>query len=263
VTGQAKRKKRAFDDLLRKYPWCIYCGGVVAADSIEHNPAKVIFIGKQRPKGLEFPCCRPCNEGTSRADLMAGLISRAGYEPKNDAEKSEIMKLWRAASNNFPGLLQEMKMGRAAEKLLLKSIPGISASAGALRTGPIVSKNMCTFGAKLGFALHYEAFGTAVPLSGGVQPMWFSNVQAAKGELPSDLINLLPPAKTLRQGTKHVSDQFEYSWIPTEEKRHTFFYAVFRSSFAVGAVSALDRSEFLMKNADKFPVFAPGDFAKM
>jgi hypothetical protein len=83
---------------------------------------------------------------------------------------------------------------------------------------------------------------------------------AFRGELPMQIINLLPPAQTLRQGRKEVSDQFTYSFRSTEEERHSVFYAVFRQSFAVAAVTALDRSEFLMKNADKYPVTVPGDF---
>jgi len=261
--SEARQRKRAFDDLLKKYPWCIYCGGVVQADTVEHNPARIIFLGKQRPKGLEFPSCEACNRGTSHADLVAGLMSRVYPDAPTDAARDELKKILNAVANNIPGLLLEMEVSRNQEKILLRTVPGAPPGAALLRVnGPLVSRHMTMFGAKLGFALHYEAYGSAVPIAGGVQPLWFSNVQAARGELPMELINLLPGPRTLRQGTKHVGDQFQYSWQVTEEGRHGFFYAVFRSSFAIGAVSALDRSEFLMKNADKFPVVAPGDFKK-
>ena len=93
--------------------------------------------------------------------------------------------------------------------------------------------------------------------------MYFTNVNAAKGELPMDLINAMPAARTLQQGRKEVSSQFAYSFILTEERRHSVFYALFRQSFAVAAVTALDRTEFLMKHADKYPVVVPGDFRKV
>jgi hypothetical protein len=128
--------------------------------------------------------------------------------------------------------------------------------------GPILTKYMMTFGAKLGLAFHFEAHGAFVPQDGGVQPRYFTNVNAARGELPMQIIDLLPPAQTLRQGRKDVRDQFSYSFLLTEEKRHSVFYAVFRQSFAVAAVTALNRSEFLMKNADKCPVTVPGDFRR-
>jgi len=79
--------------------------------------------------------------------------------------------------------------------------------------GPILTKYMRTFGAKLGLAFHFEALGAFVPEKGGVQPMYFTNVNAARGELPMQIINLLPPAQTLRQGRKDVRDQFSYSFL--------------------------------------------------
>ena len=112
------------------------------------------------------------------------------------------------------------------------------------------------------FVFHFAAHGSFVPQEGGVHPMYFTNVNAARGELPMDIINRLPSAQTLRQGRKDVSDQFSYSFLLTEERRHSVFCAVFRQSFAVAAVTALDRSEFLMKNADKYPVTIPGDFRR-
>jgi len=185
--------------------------------------------------------------------------------PNSDSEsgRNELRSLLSAVSNNVPGLLEEMQIGRAGQKLARHSIPNMPAGAAVLRTnGPIVTKHMRTFAAKLGYALHFEAHHAAVPKEGGVQPMYFTNVNAARGELPMEIINLLPFPSTLQQGVKHVREQFTYAFLLTEERRHSVFYAVFRSSFAVAAVTALDRSEFLTKNEDKFPVVIPGDFRK-
>lgn len=126
--------------------------------------------------------------------------------------------------------------------------------------GPLVTKHMRQFVAKLGMALHYDLHGERVPNEGGVQPIWFSNLQAASGALPSELIGLLPAPKTLKQGRKEVSEQFTYSSVTTEEKQHSFCYAVFRASFAAGAATAMDRREFLEQNNDKYPIIKPGDF---
>src|SRR5262249_23592812 len=116
------------------------------------------------------------------------------------------------------------------------------------------------FGAKLGLALHYEALDSPVPTSGGVQAMFFTNVSALRGDCPKEIIGLLPTPRTLKQGRREVGDQFQYSWALTEEKRHSLFYATFRQSFAIAAVTALDRSEFLERNADKYPITIPGAF---
>ena len=226
-------------------------------------PPIAMFDGRQRPKGLEFPTCRECNNGTSRSDQVASLMGRVYPDAEKQQGRDEIKRLLSGVSNNVPGLLQEMQMGRAAQKFALRDIPSMPSGSGVLRAnGPILSNHMRVFGAKLGFAFHFEAHESPVPPEGGVQPMYFTNVNVARAELPMDLINLLPEPRTLRQGQREVSAQFQYSWRVTEEGRHSLFYAVFRSSFAVAAVTALDRAEFLQQNADKFPVTTPGDFRR-
>lgn len=261
--GEAKARRKAHSEMMGRHPGCIYCADENAATTVEHMPPIAMFDQRQRPKGLEFPTCKNCNQGTRLADLVASLMGR--MYPNSDSEfgRDELQKLLNAVSNNVPGLLEEMQVGRAGQKLARRSIPNMPVDASVLRAnGPIMTSHMRTFAGKLGFALHFEAHGASIPKEGGVQPMYFTNVNAARGELPMEIINLLPSSSTLQQGKKHVRDQFTYAYLLTEERRHSVFYAVFRSSFAVAAVTALDRSEFLMKNEEKFPIIIPGDFRK-
>ena len=113
--------------------------------------------------------------------------------------------------------------------------------------------------AKLGFALHYEINGEPIPRGGGVLVMWFSNVQALNGQIPQELFDLLPSTKTLQQGTKSVGEQFQYSHA-SGERGHMLYFASFNTSFAVAGVTASDRSIILNATADRFPIFAPGEF---
>jgi hypothetical protein len=222
-----------------------------------------MFRLRDRPKGLEFSACRECNNGTGDSDLVASLMGRIYPDAKLETARSEIKRLLTAVGNNVPGLLQEMQVGAGGQKLATRSIPNMPPNTAVLRAdGPILQHHMLTFGAKLGFALHFETLGTRVPDEGGVQAFYFTNVSAARGELPRGVIDILPEPLTLKQGTKHVSDQFSYSFKPTEEKRHSVFYAVFNDSFSIMAVSALDRTEFLDAHAGDHPVFAPGAFRR-
>jgi hypothetical protein len=79
--------------------------------------------------------------------------------------------------------------------------------------------------------LHFEAMKSAVPPNGGVQSRWFSNAQAAVGEIPPQLFQMRPSQRTLQQGSREVSDQFQD--------------AVFRQSFAIAAVTAIERTAFI------------------
>jgi hypothetical protein len=259
--GEAKQKKRAHAAILEQHSACIYCAGVSRATTVEHMPPIQMFRERQRPKGLEFPACVECNNGTSHSDLVASLMGRMYPDSDTETGREELRKLLGAVSNNVPGLLEEMQVGRGEQKIALRGIPNVPEGSAVLRAnGPIMTRHMITFGAKLGFALHFEALGSVVPQCGGVQAMYFTNVNAAKGEMPTSLIEMLPERRTLMQGKREVSKQFSYSWLFTVEKRHSVFYAVFNDAFAILAVTALDRSEFLARHLDKHPIVAPGDF---
>jgi hypothetical protein len=96
-------------------------------------------------------------------------------------------------------------------------------------------------------------------MTGGALVMWFSNLQAMRGQIPSSLFDMLPSPSTLQQGTKSVGDQFRYSYA-TGERNHMLYFATFNNGFAVGGVTALDRSLLLQSQKDRFPIFSPGDF---
>jgi hypothetical protein len=256
--GEAKRKLAA---MLADRPGCIYCAGENVATTIEHMPPISVFEGRQRPKGLEFPACQPCNHNTGHADLVAAMLARFWPDAESEIQQKEAKKIIAAISNNIPGLLQEMNVGRGGEKLMRKrhSIP---IEAHPMRVnGPIMTAHIETFAAKIGFALHYELRGAPVPAQGGVQPMWFTNVQALNGQIPSVLFEMLPSPSTLSQGKKSVGTQFKYSYASGEQD-HLLYFASFNESFAVAGVTALDRAVYLERHASRFPIFAPGHFRR-
>jgi hypothetical protein len=258
--GEAKIKRRAHAAMLERHPFCIYCGGKDEI-TVEHMPPIQMFRLRQRPNGLVFPACRECNNGTSHSDLVAALMGRMYPDAEAEGAKKEIKKLMEAVGNNVPGLLEEMMVDEADEMQLRLKVPHMPVGGRLLRAnGPIMTQHMLTFGAKLGFALHFEAHGTPVPVNGGVQPMYFTNVSAARGELPMGIIEMLPAPITLRQGVREVGRQFSYSWRVTEEERHSIFYAVFNDAFSIAAVTAFDRFEFLAKHAQEHPIWTPGSF---
>lgn len=211
-----------------------------------------MFRGKQRPHELVFPSCERCNSETRRSDLVASLVGRV-YPEGTDLDRTDLRKVLQAVANNIPGLLQEMMLSDA-EQAAAKMPLGWALRA----NGPILTSHILAFGAKLGLALHFELHKRAVPISGGVLPIWFSNVQAARGEIPGNLLAMLPAPRTMKQGKQHVGDQFQYSWTTTDDPDHTLVYAVFRQSFAIAATTAKDRTQFLDKYKDHHPIFTPG-----
>jgi hypothetical protein len=206
---------------------------------VDHIPAAVMFDGKQRPKGLEFPACNICNNGAKHADLVAAWVGRMFPDAKQEAHKEEVKKLLRSINSNIPGLLEEMKMGRGAEKLAMRGLP-TEIDGGLLHIGPLVHKYMQVFSLKLGLALHKEVSGNILPETGGIAVRWFSNYEKFTGDFPDELTNFLGPSKTLVAGKRHVSDQLQYAWEIAESKEFGIYFASFRMSFAVFAAVATD-----------------------
>jgi hypothetical protein len=207
-------------------------------------PPRMMFRRKHRPKGLEFGACKPCNNGSSRADLVAAMMGRIYPDAKSAAESEEFERIYKAVRNNVPGLLNEMHIPRGGQKLAIRKLPSDFAG-GVLRVGgPLVTAHMQAFALKLGLALHHQAVGRAVPTEGGVMARWFSNYEVETGDFPTSIFDHLTPLTTLKQGTFEVSDQFQYSSAVAEDRSFGMYYAVFPMAFAVVAFAAIDRAKF-------------------
>ena len=196
---------------------------------------------------------------TSTYYLVVYIICSVFPDDFTDIGRSDVQKILSAVSNNVPCLLEEMEIGRAGQKLARKNFSD-GHEANFLRVnGPIVTRHMREFGAKLGLALYFELFKKALPQSGGVSSIWYSNVQAARKEIPEELLELFPDRWTLAQGKKQVGNQFQYVLATTAEETTSVFYASFHESFAVASVATPNPS-WLKEYSQKFPVFHPGDF---
>jgi hypothetical protein len=77
--GEARLKKSATAKFISQYPQCALCGGDRASTTREHMPPKSLFDNSHRPDKLVMPACHPCNNGTSKADLTAAMVSRWNY----------------------------------------------------------------------------------------------------------------------------------------------------------------------------------------
>lgn len=255
--SESRTKKRAHAKVLQACPHCIYCGGEVSATTIDHVPPRVIFHGRRRPKGLEFASCQSCNEGTSKADMVAGLLSRVAPDATTEEQKSELWRMLRETENNVPGLRDELQLDSIELVAARKRVPLANAGGFLKTSGPLVSSHMQTFATKLGFALYFEATRKIVPLAGGVTARWFSNVERLDGTFPQTVFDYLLPPQTLRQGKINVADQFAYQWRVTEDEGTAMFLATFRQSFAVLAFAVTDRTRLDIDTKHPMRIVAP------
>lgn len=196
--------------MIAAQPFCIYCGGTTPASTIEHMPSRIIFDGKQRPKGLEFSACEPCNSSTRRAETVIAMLSRVYSSEDSFFDRREVRKISLSAFRNNPGLAKEMHMDQVAglqrlgpDALKLPSWHFVRLG------GPICQGALDSFGKKLALSLHYEATRLIVPTGGAVLLKHYSNVDAFTGELPDDLMAMFGRGKRCRWGSRKLATSFD------------------------------------------------------
>jgi hypothetical protein len=226
--------------LERSSGFCIYCGGISPATTVDHMPPIVLFRAKDRPKGLEFASCADCNRGAAHSDLVAALFGRA-YPNLSPDEADEMKAILKGVSNNIPGLLAEM-MPSVHERMQAARKIGISPSEHKFikMDGPIAMRHLRSFGARFGSAMHFHHTGFAIPAAGGVSVRIYSNINLIAGDVPDELFAILPQPETLRAGRKNVDAQFKYAARAADTKGMTISFASFRLSFGIMAAAVDD-----------------------
>lgn len=255
--GQASRKL----DALRGGP-CVFCGGAREATTIEHCPPRVMFRGKDRPKGFEFPACEVCNSSTSQSDQVAAAMGRLFALAKGDPNPEETWRLIQGVRNNVPGLLEEFEiLDLAARARLFRSMGVRAPHLAGVKIGPIARSHMVTFASKLALGVAYQAMGALAPPATLVETTIFSNAQLWSGRIPVEFYKHFSPPATLRQGRKNVADQFVVAWVLDPLNGAMIIYSEFHQ--AMGFASMLSTSGNTMigndeRAKDAFIAASPG-----
>lgn len=196
---------------------------------------------RHRPKGLEFPACGKCNAGGRLDELIAAMLSRVYPDAETEAEREEVSRLMAAVANNVPGLLEELAPFPRQVLEARQYGNAFTSTDGVLNCqGPLLNHAIHRFAAKIGFALHFHITGRCVPKDGGAATWWLTNYHFARGEMPEQLLNMMPGPSTLQQGSWNVGNQFCHSSLRTESGSMTAHFAAFRLSFAVCAFVSED-----------------------
>lgn len=254
--GEAKAKRTLTQRLIEAQVFCTYCGGETPGTTVDHMPPRTIFTNKDRPKGMEFLSCEACNGGGSLDELAVSVLSRAHSDDRSEAEREYLGKLTSALQTNLPDLLLEMRPTER-QKRRFREAYGEMDGGPINASGPLLTAVMHRFGAKLGLAMHRHVTGRIVPTTGVASVIWYTNNCALTGRFPDSVYEFLGPPETLRQGQKHVADQFQVaSAVPVEGPEMSVHMATFRRSFAVLVFVAED--EDLLGPSPEGAAFRPG-----
>jgi hypothetical protein len=229
---------------------CIFCGGESKSTTVEHMPPRVMFRGKQRPKGHEFPSCERCNSGFSQLDQIAAMFafstSASFYGGGNN---SEFIKAAMGVANNIPELYGLIDLDSATSD----GLPTEAAEHGV--EAITVSRNLFRkylnpWAAKLVCAIWYEQTKKVID---DTKRIYVHSIPS-KFDLNTDLHKLIQNhfsgLHVAAQGKKDFGDQFFYRFAIGEGQRFGMFFAVFHD--AIGVMGAVGEVEDFIRN-DQYP----------
>lgn len=238
--GQAKIKREAF---LKKNPFCIFCGGSVAATTIEHCPPRAMFQNRQWPEGFEFPACDRCNGGTRNHDLIVSMLSRIDPISDSGNRDGRLTGLFHRVNDQYPGLFEKM-MPSPVEARRNNREYGFSPKNGEthqevsrmVKVTPEIHDAVCVFASKLSKGIYYLMTNKIFSADGCLLLNWFTNADFFRNGkyIPIDLLKHVtgdvPPV--IRSG-KYLNDQFQYK-ISLSSEQHIFvLQVIFGSAFGL------------------------------
>ncbi len=248
--GDAKRNDRTAKAIaFAKSRYCIFCGGVKLADTVDHYPPKGIFTEKKWPEGYVFPACFACNSGSRDRDNYIALISRMhnGAEPPSLATEAEVKKLVAHFMNNYPEKMRAMGRVSANEKrgfarrINWTPEPGMPAGQFPfIRLPSDFDSVVQEFATKLVKALHFEHARKIVPLGAGIKNWWFTNAQQLEGRVPQEIFSTLGNSAVLVRGQRDLSPQFNYTFAVSDCGTVGMYTAWFRFSFVIHSMLCFD-----------------------
>lgn len=241
---------------------CIYCDKVPS--TLEHMPPRSMFRQSQRLCGMEFACCKDCNNGTRGADVVAAFFSRLDPHGRDLTHwrHREAKNLIPMVRKRAPGIIETLFDDKRAEHTYIKHPSGLlEPTRRVVADCPALHAHLAVFGAKFGMALFREHTGAPLPMTGMVFTRSFLN-QGMAEDAARVILSKLPNADTLRQGRQSAGDQFAYAYN-TDEKEIVAALAYFHHGLQVFTVTT-SKPEFdgISKVVEGTKV-RPGELAAM
>lgn len=216
--------------LLRQHPYCCFCGGTTKSVSIDHMPPRKLFLDGIRPKGLEFPACRRCNEGCSQLDAAIRwlafsqspiALSGAGkLGEKYHQHTVNAMKNW---ANNNTGL--GGTFSHTGEQLV--QINGIVHRTSTIEIDPVIFENFLDpWAVKQSLALWYWHSNLIFSDQGLIRVFWFAPTRQTEKQQAIKSIPFSFDYYALQQGKWDTSNQFKYQYLVNTEERVGVFEVI-------------------------------------
>jgi hypothetical protein len=189
-------------DFIALHPRCCFCSGVTDCETIDHQPAKIIFPDKWRPQGLEFPACLRCNQLTSIDECLLAFVARMTGSLRRPIEPDTgYFRALTTLSAAKPDLMRSMKA---------ETPDGL----GALNVNhPEISESFGRIAAKLAMGIYYLKRRKIAATNTLINTFWTHNQREQTKYLVPHILSKFPQSQHLRQGRKHTDETFFIHYV--------------------------------------------------
>ena len=239
--------------IIERATGCIYCNKF-SKFSIEHMPPRNMFKNV-RPNGWVFACCNTCNQGSSGADALAGMMAHLEAVADDKWKVDRIRDLLRSAKKRIPGIEHEifgtdLEDSYVLHNGLLRPIKKIRAN------GPLTRKYLNIFSAKLAMAGFSHFTDRPIKQTGLIHTEWYLNGGISEATY-RHIISVMPGYAQLVQGVQQSGKQFHLRFN-TNKTDIVAAMVSFNDAFFVTFI-ATDNVEFLQPLRQMFGKISKSD----
>lgn len=239
MAGASKIKQASARALaFAKSDYCIFCGGVVSATTVDHCPPRSVFINREWPESFVFPACETCNSESREAENLLGFLTRL-YSATDGANEAKVLEKYiKTLRANYPQELRKMtnmpiaKRRRFVRHLDLKLLPGETHLDIPIVHIPPRWVNMVEgFGTKLTKGIHFHETGRICAPGSDVWSHMISNADEFKTPFVPEILERMGRTHAIVRSKKDLSDQFGYLTERTDDGSAALYIYQFNHSF--------------------------------
>ncbi|MES2441999.1 MAG: hypothetical protein V4574_04150 [Pseudomonadota bacterium] len=244
--GERKEKNQKF---FIEHPKCCFCGGKNEAETLDHQPARVFFRGREWPENFVFPACRQCNDISRESErLTSALFHGEAGSSDRTAYRKHVASIGAAYPDLIPGMLPSSanEMRSLLRKNRIERPEGVE-----LRKVPLVKidptfwqPHFEMISRKILLALHYQCFGIALPSTGAMWAFQSTNVQLHRMEYPMELFEAADQIVIPVRNRRPLTTQFAVRYNVVPGQNAGIFLALIHNRFLISGITTDDLNGF-------------------
>jgi hypothetical protein len=230
MAGARSAKWRRF---VAKHPLCCFCGGNEPSVTIDHIPARGLFLSRLWPEGYSFPACQRCNNSSSRDESLITWLVRIRFDGYSGEAEADFKRACQNVQRLAPEVWAEIRFHSRLETRKLmraRGLPDTYPGTDIVRTIAVpqsILEAAARYGEKLAKALHYFHTSTIAPGAAVIKARVFTNAEALAAEFLDRFLAVITGEPNIRSAKSSLSDQFNYRYLAIEDGQASAFVVRF------------------------------------